>query len=150
MPRVESGSLNINLPKIITQGSSPRLNSAQCTQYPKDERAFFPLFRLITQYAIIILILPQKIRREQREQQEKELLEKRQQFKEATKNLLVFAPEEQAPKEKSAKGRKVTLCLSCSNLFFTCTVRLSFSQLLKIFWNAVSRLVFLNFSGMEH
>lgn len=55
------------------------------------------------------------MRREQREQQEKELLEKRQQFKEATKNLLVFAPEEQAPKEKSSKGRKVTpyLAVQC-------------------------------------
>lgn len=52
------------------------------------------------------------MKREQREQQEKELLEKRQQFKEATKNLLVFAPEEQPPKEKTSKGRKVTPCLA--------------------------------------
>ena len=50
----------------------------------------------------------QRLKREQKEQQEKELLEKRQQFKEATKNLLVFAPEELAPKEKPSKGRKVS------------------------------------------
>lgn len=56
----------------------------------------------------------QKIRREQREQQEKELLEKRQQFREATKNLLVFVPEEQAPKEKASRGRKVKPCLSAA------------------------------------
>ena len=53
----------------------------------------------------------QRLKREQKEQQEKELLEKRQQFKEATKNLLVFAPEELAPKEKPSKGRKVNLKL---------------------------------------
>ena len=58
------------------------------------------------------------MRREQREQQEKELLEKRQQFKEATKNLLVFAPEEQAPKEKSSKGRKVTPYLAVHSYVF--------------------------------
>ena len=53
----------------------------------------------------------QRLKREQKEQQEKELLEKRQQFKEATKNLLVFAHEELAPKEKPSKGRKVNLKL---------------------------------------
>ena len=53
----------------------------------------------------------QRLKREQKEQQEKELLEKRQQFKEATKNLLVFTPEELAPKEKPSKGRKVNLKL---------------------------------------
>ena len=62
------------------------------------------------------LHLLQKIRREQREQQEKELLEKRQQFREATKNLLVFVPEEQAPKEKASRGRKVKPCYLLRNV----------------------------------
>ena len=49
----------------------------------------------------------QRAKRELKEQQERELLEKRKQFKEATKDKLLFAPEEPASKEKPAKGRKV-------------------------------------------
>ena len=91
------------------------------------------------------------MKREQREQQEKELLEKRQQFKEATKNLLVFAPEEQPPKEKTSKGRKVTPCLAVQSSFFYFYRSLFFSQLLKFFGLicAISLLVFLIFLGNE-
>ena len=41
------------------------------------------------------------------------MLEKRQQFKEATKNLLVFVPEEQAPKEKGGRRGKVCTVNNC-------------------------------------
>ena len=55
----------------------------------------------------VLLVLLQRLKQEQKEQLEKEMLEKRQQFKEATKNLLVFHPEEEAPKEKAGRKGKV-------------------------------------------
>lgn len=59
------------------------------------------IIQQITNYALFV----KRLKREENEKQQKVMLEKRANFREATKNLLVFAQEDMEVKEKKSKKK---------------------------------------------